>query len=113
MAIIRLSGNAVLNGKLLGDDKGSFNIGDVDIEKIDTRMNYEFLNLLANQTKGQYFSPDSYDDLLKMLKDINTKSSKEKMITSEIRLWSDEWLLIIVILLFAAEWFIRKRAGML
>ena len=106
-------GNAVLNGKLLGDDKGSFNIGDVDIEKIDTRMNYEFLNLLANQTKGQYFSPDSYEDLLKMLKDINTKSSKEKMITSEIRLWSDEWLLIIVILLFATEWFIRKRSGML
>ena len=107
------TGNAVLNGKLLGDDKGSFNIGDVDIEKIDTRMNYEFLNLLANQTKGQYFSPDHYNDLLKILKDINTKSSKEKMITSEIRLWSDELLLIIVILLFATEWFIRKRAGML
>ena len=107
------TGNAVLSGKLLGNDKGSFNIGDVDIEKMDTRMNYEFLNLLANQTKGQYFNADRYEDLLKILRDINTKSSKEKMITSELRLWSDEWLLIIVILLFATEWFIRKRAGML
>ena len=58
------TGNARLDGKLLGDDKGSFNIGDVDIERIDTRMNYEFLKLLANQTKGQYFSPDNYEDLL-------------------------------------------------
>jgi hypothetical protein len=107
------TGKASVGGKLLGEDKGSFNIGDVDVEMIDTRMNYEFLNLLANQTKGKYFNPDSYHDLLDMLKDINTKSSKEKMITSELRLWSDEWLLIIVILLFAAEWFIRKRAGML
>ncbi len=107
------SGSAVLNTKLLGSDKGSFNIGDIDIEMVDTRMNYEFLNLLVNQTKGQYFNSDRYEDLLKMLKDINAKSSNEKIITSELRLWSDEWLLIIVILLFATEWLIRKRAGML
>jgi hypothetical protein len=44
---------------------------------------------------------------------MNSSASKEKLIISEIRLWSDEWLLIIVILLFATEWFIRKRAGML
>ncbi len=107
------NGSASLNGKYLGDDKGSFNIGDVDIEMIETRMNYEFLNLLSNQTNGKYFSSEKYKDLLNLLDNRNKSSSKEKFITSEIRLWSDEWLLIIVILLFAAEWFIRKRAGML
>ena len=107
------NGSASLNGKYLGDDKGSFNVGDVDIEMVDTRMNYEFLNLLSNQTKGKYFSPEEFNDLLNSLDNLNKSSSKEKFITSEIRLWSDEWLLIIVILLFAAEWFIRKRAGML
>ena len=98
---------------LLGDDKGSFNVGDVEIEMIDSRMNYEFLNLLATQTNGKYFSPDQYEILLNYLKELNNNSTKEKLVTSEIRLWSDEWLLIIVILLFATEWFIRKRAGML
>ncbi len=107
------NGTASINGKLLGDDKGSFNVGDVDIEMIDSRMNYEFLNLLATQTKGKYFSPDEYDKLLNYLKELNTNSTKEKLLTSEIRLWSDEWFLIIIILLFAIEWFIRKRAGML
>lgn len=107
------NGNSSINGKYLGDDKGSFNVGDVDIEMIETRMNYEFLNLLSNQTNGKYFSSEKYKDLLNLLDNRNKSSSKEKFITSEIRLWSDEWLLIIVIILFAAEWFIRKRAGML
>ena len=107
------NGTASINGKLLGDDKGSFNVGDVDIEMIDSRMNYEFLNLLSTQTKGKYFSPDEYDKLLNYLKELNTNSTKEKFLSSEIRLWSDEWFLIIIIMLFATEWFIRKRAGML
>ncbi len=107
------TGTALLNGKLLGDDKGSFNVGDVDIEMVETRMNYEFLNLLSNQTKGKYFSPEQYNDLINTLDNLNKNSSKEKLSTSEIHLWSDERLLVIVILLFAIEWFVRKRSGML
>ena len=106
-------GIASYNGKSLGEDKGSFNIGDVDIEMVNARMNYEFLNLLAKQTRGQYFSPDKFGELITKLNEINRNSSKEKIITSEIRLWSNEWLLVIVILLFAIEWFLRKRSGML
>lgn len=107
------NGTATTNGKSLGEDNGSFNVGDVEIEMIDSRMNYEFLNLLSTQTNGKYFNPDQYEIFLSNLKRINESSTKEKLVTSEIRLWSDEWLLIIVILLFATEWFIRKRAGML
>jgi len=107
------NGSAAISGKLLGDDRGSFNVGDVDIEMMDSRMNFEFLNLLASQTNGKFFSPDEYEELLNYLIELNTNSAREKYVTSEIRLWSDEWLLIIVILLFATEWFIRKRAGML
>ncbi len=106
-------GIALYSGKSLGEDEGSFNIGDVDIEMVDARMNYDFLSLLAKQTGGQYFSPDKFDELISRLNEINLNSSKEKIITSEIRLWSEEWLLVIVILLFATEWFLRKRSGML
>lgn len=107
------NGIASVNGKQLGEDRGTFNVGDVEIEMIDSRMNYEFLNLLATQTNGKYFSPSEYEMLINYLKKLNNGSTKERLITSEIRLWSDEWLLIFVILLFAVEWFIRKRAGML
>jgi len=107
------TGSAAINGKYLGDDKGDFNVGDIDIEMIDSRMNYEFLNLLSTQTRGKYFTPNDYNELLNKLKEINIASSKESLTTSEIRLWSNEWMLIFVVLLFAIEWFIRKRAGML
>ena len=98
---------------MLGNDNGTFNIGDIDIEMIDSRMNYEFLSLLSNQTKGIFYSPGDINSLIVKLNELNLSASKEKLTTSEIRLWSDEWLLVIVILLFAFEWFLRKRSGML
>ena len=107
------NGVASNDGKLIGNDKGTFNVGDVDIELIDTRMNYEFLNLLSAQTKGKYFNPDQVDELLSQINNINKNASKDKLLTSEVRLWSDKWLLVIIILLFAIEWFLRKRSGML
>ena len=107
------NGSAVLDGKTLGTDKGNFNVGDVDIEFLNTRMDYQFLNLLSTETNGQYFAPDQINELLNIINQLNLKSTKEKLETSEIRLWSDEWLLIIVIILFALEWFFRKRSGML
>ncbi len=107
------NGNASLKGKMLGNDNGTFNIGDIDIEMIDTKMNYEFLSLLSNQTKGIFYIPNEVNSLIRKLNELNLSASKEKLKTSEIRLWSDEWLLVIVILLFAIEWFLRKRSGML
>ena len=107
------SGEALLDEKSLGTDAGKFNIGEVDIEMINPQMNYEFLNTLANETGGKFFNSSNYDQLFTLLKNINKKASKEKTNVSEIRLWSNEWLMIIAILLFGLEWFIRKRSGML
>lgn len=107
------NGDAIFNSKLLGKDNGVFNIGDIDLEMIDTRMNYEFLYSLSNQTKGIFYSPDEINSLIIKLNELNQSASKEKLTTSEIRLWSDEWLLVVLVLLFALEWFLRKRSGML
>ena len=107
------TGDALLDNKNLGSDEGSFNIGEVDIEMINPRMNYEFLTSLANQTGGEYFDASNYEQLFNILKRINERSSKEKIDVSEISLWSSEWLMAAVILLLGLEWFLRKRAGML
>ncbi|MFQ5454348.1 MAG: hypothetical protein ACE5D6_09210 [Candidatus Zixiibacteriota bacterium] len=80
---------------------------------VNPRMNYEFLNILANETNGKYFDRNNYDDVLNLIRSINEKSKKEKLVTSEITLWSSEWLMIITILFFSIEWFLRKRSGML
>jgi hypothetical protein len=107
------SGSASRNKKQMGTDKGSFNVGEVDIEMMNPRMNYEFLKLLSKETGGEFYFNKNYADLFRALKDLNKKSSKEKIITSELSLWSNEWLMALAILCFAIEWFLRKRYGML
>ena len=107
------NGSADRGGKKIGTDAGKFNVGEIDIEMADPRMNYEFLSSLAQQTGGKFFNYDNYSPLFGQLNKINSESSKEKITVSEINLWSDEWLLALTILIFSIEWFIRKRAGML
>ena len=106
-------GEAKLNNKLLGNDNGLFNIGEIDIEMMNPGMDYEFLNTLANVSGGKYFNPDQYKALFNLLSDLNNKSAKEKIDTKEFSLWSNEFLMIAIILLFGVEWFVRKREGML
>jgi hypothetical protein len=107
------SGSAVDGQKKLGTDAGKFNIGEIDIEMIDPRMNYEFLSSLASQTGGKFFTYNNYSQLFEILNRLNKESAKEKINVSELNLWSDEWLLVLTILIFSIEWFIRKRSGML
>lgn len=107
------SGEARLNGNIYGEDSGIFNIGEVDIEMLNPGMDYDFLNLLAEETGGKYFQPNQTDELINELNNLSARAIKEKFVTSDIKLWSSEWLLLITIIVFGIEWFIRKRAGML
>jgi len=109
----KYSAEAVVNNHLLGKDEGSFNIGEIDIEMANPVMNYSLLNLMANESGGEFFFANDYSSLLNKLRELKINSSKEKIVTSEIALWSDTWLLVIAVLLFSFEWFLRKRNGML
>ena len=107
------TGTASRNNRQLGRDEGSFNIGEVDIEQMNPRMDYGFLSSISDNTGGKFFYFTEMDELYPMIKNIQLNASKEKTEISEIRLWSSEWLLIIIIVLLAIEWLIRKQSGML
>jgi hypothetical protein len=107
------SGGAEIENNVLGKDKGSFNIGEVDIEMINPALDFSFLSSLAERTRGEYFHNNNYSELFPLLKRLNENASRDKIETSEISLWSNEWLMAIVIFLLGLEWFLRKRAGML
>ena len=98
---------------LLGKDEGNFNIGEIEIELINPVMNYGLLKFLASETGGNYYTAEKYEELFNRLAEIIKTTSKEKLVTSDVILWSDEWLLVVAILLFSIEWFLRKRMGML
>lgn len=107
------NGTASLDNKRIGSDNGRFNIGEVDIEMSEPRMNYEFLSSLSNRTGGKFYMYTDYKQVFTAINSINKQASKEKITNSEFELWSSEWLLSLAVLIFALEWFIRKRSGML
>lgn len=109
----KFTSEAFIDGTSLGKDEGSFNIGEIDLEMIEPVMNYNLLRLISNETGGELYFPENYEDLFKKLEEISRFSAKDKFIRSEIKLWSDEWLLIIAIILLSLEWFLRKRTGLL
>lgn len=107
------NGTASYNNKILGADQGSFSIGDVDLEMVNPNMDKDFLQQLAQQTTGKFYIKDGYKKLVDDINAINYKKAKTKLEIKETKLWSDTYLLAAVILIFASEWFIRKRSGML
>jgi hypothetical protein len=109
----KFTGEVFLDEEYIGNDNGMFNVGELNIEMLDPRMNFEFLNLLANETNGEFAFAENYENLFEKIRAVNDKSRKDKIITSDFTLWSDEWLMVIAIFFFSVEWFLRKRAGML
>ncbi|HZW37722.1 MAG TPA: hypothetical protein VFF33_00330 [Ignavibacteriaceae bacterium] len=107
------TGEAVRNNTKLGGDAGSFNVGEVDIEMVNTSMDKEMLSTLASSTGGEFIYYKNYKKIFELLKSRLEKSKVEKIEKKEIDLWSNEWLMGVMIILLAAEWFFRKRTGML
>lgn len=106
-------GTANIDGFYLKSKQGRFSITDFEIEHLNTKMDDNFLKQLAYYTNGNYFSIEETDQIVTKLADLIHKSSKEKIISSEVNLRTEKWYLIIIIVLFSLEWFIRKRFGMI
>ena len=100
-----LKSNSVYNGY--------FEILDFDIEKQFVNPDLSKLNQVANQTKGQLVFPDKVDLLIKSLLENEEYKSVQKSIIKKIPLIDWIWMLMILIICLASEWFIRKYNGML
>ncbi|MEG8945745.1 vWA domain-containing protein [Rosettibacter firmus] len=104
---------AEYDGITLKSNKDRFTITDTEIEKLNTRMDVNFLNQLANSTNGKFYFIDDLNLLKEDLSKILKTASKEKISNIEIDLHTDKWTLIIIIILLTVEWVIRKRSGMI
>jgi hypothetical protein len=104
---------AQTNGQQLGKSNGKFSIGELNLEFRDTRMNATLLQQLAFRTGGRFFIPQELDGLTSDLRSLLSFSPREIVRTKELELWNWQYTLGIVVFLFALEWFIRKRSGML
>lgn len=92
---------------------GYFEILDFDIEKQFVNPDLAKLNQLAAQTQGRAFMPDQIDALIKNLLQDNDYQAIQKAIVKKTPLIDWIWLLVLIAVSLAAEWFLRKYHGML
>lgn len=92
---------------------GYFEILDFDIEKQFVNPDLKKLQQLATQTLGQAYMPDQVDALIKSLLENTSYQAIEKAIVKKTPLIDWVWLLVLVAITLAAEWFIRKYNGLL
>ena len=92
---------------------GYFEILDFDIEKQFVNPDVTKLTQLANQTQGKVHYPDQVEALIKVLLENENYKAVQKAIVKKTPLIDWIWLLVLIALSLASEWFIRKYNGML
>jgi hypothetical protein len=91
----------------------SFEVLDFDIEKQAVNPDLARLQQLAANTNGKVFDPTKIDLLIAELLDQSTFAAMQKEIVKKSPLIDWIWLLVILAVSLACEWFVRKYNGML
>ena len=90
---------------------GMFTVMSLNVESMNTVANHVLLNNMANRHKGKMVYPAQMDEIVKLLAardDLKTISYTQKRYTDLVSFFP---LLLLLLALLSAEWFIRKRNG--
>jgi hypothetical protein len=90
---------------------GMFTVMALNVELMNTVANHVLLNNMANRHKGKMVYPDQMDEIVKMLAardDLRTVAYAQKRYTDLVSFLP---VLLLLLGLLSAEWFIRKRNG--
>ena len=101
------------NGAAIGSDQGTFSVGGLNAEFLDTRMNKSLLQQIAAHTGGKYYDGDNFGSIAFDVASMPNFKPRDVSKSAEIEIWNSRWMLTLVLLTFALEWFLRKRNGML
>ena len=101
------------NGISIGSDQGTFSVGGLNSEFLETRMNKALLQQIAWHSGGRYYDSNNFSALADDIAMMPNFKSRDVSKSAEIEIWNSRWMLALVIFIFALEWFLRKRNGML
>ena len=86
---------------------------DFDIEKQFVNPDWNKLNQLANQTSGKAYLASQADILVKQLMADESYKAIQKTLVKKSPLIDWIWLLVLIAISLATEWFVRKYNGLL
>ena len=104
---------ALAGGRELALEHGSFSVGGLNAEFLETRMNKLLLQQLAARTGGMYYDPPELSRLPADLGRLKDFRPRDVTLAHHFELWNMRWMMAILISIFSVEWFLRKRNGML
>lgn len=92
---------------------GMFSVSEIKTEAENLIANKNLMDKMASSTGGKSFMADDLDGLEKALRDDDSIRPMSYSDTSTASLMSFKWLFALIVLLFSAEWFLRKFWGTL
>lgn len=103
---------AFLGNKSLGKVNGKFTVEKSNLELVDFRSRFEFLRYISKTSGGKFFF---WNEMERFKNEISNLVLEERVVSrrKETNLWNSFPLLIVSIVLFAIEWFVRRKSGLL
>jgi hypothetical protein len=104
------SATATHNGKK-HEKKGTFVVEELEIESLDTKANHTVLQQISSNSNASFHNLKDFSKLLASLEkrnDIATLSHEESSFRDLLDYF---WILVITLLVFSLEWFLRRRNG--
>jgi len=103
-----ISVSAQEGNRKLGETTALFSMGEYSKELADLRVQEALLRNVSASSGGKYISADSLPELGRTI----TGEARSVNESKEIEVWNNPKTLLAIILLLSAEWFVRKRKGM-
>ncbi len=93
--------------------RGNFIVSEYAIEQQFITANTSNLKILANSSSGNFFHINETDRLVTQLVSDKRYVTVQKSTEKIVSLIQWKWLLILIILFFSLEWFVRKYRGLI
>jgi hypothetical protein len=105
--VYRIVAEAKQGNKVLGASEQWVLAGAADLEMADPRLNEDVLRRVSRASGGRYLAAADISRLPSLL-----TSSSDPGPPRLQELWHNIWMFTGVVILLAAEWFLRRRWGM-
>jgi len=96
----------------IGQDAGAFSIGKRTLEYRRTQADFDILRQIAARSGGAMFMADDPSGLEDAIRSASGYVPVSESSLSQVRLWQRYPFLVLILVLLSAEWFFRKRWGM-
>jgi uncharacterized membrane protein len=110
----RLEAEALLAGKSLGRDRKSFSVAFPFAEGEDGRPRPEWLKKIAEQSRGEFIPISEWNEaaLKRVAVKLEAIAPSQAVERRQIPLWSTLWSFSTILMLLGAEWWLRRKWGL-